>query len=69
MAKSKQVAQPEYMGVTLSLLTLPFLGSLAGARSLLEGVVSLGEASEEIFRGDRLPLLNLQQQNEIEIKE
>jgi len=32
-------------------------------------LISIGEASEEVFRGARLPILHLQQQSEIEIKE
>ncbi|NBD15869.1 MAG: hypothetical protein GVY04_06905 [Cyanobacteria bacterium] len=55
--------------MALSLLTVPFLAGLVGARSLQEGLTSIGEASEEVFRGARLPILHLQQQSEIEIKE
>lgn len=50
--------------VALSLLTIPFLGGLVGARSLQQGLMSLGEVSEELFRGDRLPILHFQQQKE-----
>ena len=59
----------EQTELALSLLTVPFLGGLFGARSLLDGLISLGEASEEVFRGDRLPILHLEQYNDIEIKE
>lgn len=61
--------KPEQTELALSLLTVPFVGGLFGARSLLDGLITLGEASEEIFRGDRLPILHLEQHNDIEIKE
>jgi hypothetical protein len=41
----------------LSIVTLPVMGLLVAAKTLQEVVVSVGLASEEIFRGDRLPLL------------
>jgi len=41
----------------LSALTPPFLGSLLGGDAILAGLVEMGQASEEIFRGDRLPML------------
>jgi len=55
--------------IALSFLTVPFLGGVIGARSLQQGLIHLGETSEELFRGERLPILHFQQQNEIEIKE
>lgn len=69
MSEQGKPEKQEQVGIALSLLTIPFLGGLTVARSMSENLISLGEASEEIFRGDRLPILNLQQQNEIEIKE
>ena len=41
----------------LSLVTLPFLGSLLFAEKLAKGSIELGKISEEVFRGDRLPIL------------
>jgi hypothetical protein len=41
----------------LSVVTLPVMGMFITAKALQEVVVSIGLASEEIFRGDRLPLL------------
>lgn len=66
----EQQKEPNVIEVetALSVLTVPFLGGLVGARSLLAGLITLGEVSEEVFRGDRLPILHLQQQNETEIK-
>ncbi|QDZ39030.1 hypothetical protein FRE64_03205 [Euhalothece natronophila Z-M001] len=68
MTESTNQQKPEQTELALSLLTVPFLGALFGSRSLLDGLTSLGEASEEIFRGDRLPILHLEQHNDIEIK-
>ena len=41
----------------LSLATLPILGVFVTAAALQEVIMSIGLTSEEIFRGDRLPLL------------
>jgi hypothetical protein len=68
MAEPVNQPQQGQVEMALSVLTLPFLAGLVGARSLQESLISIGEASEEVFRGDRLPILHLQQQNEIEIK-
>jgi hypothetical protein len=45
--------------LSLSLLTPPFLVGLMTLNSLSQGLQELGEMSEEIFRGDRLPLIPL----------
>jgi hypothetical protein len=42
----------------VSLATAPMLAGLWGAQALLNSTVQLGRASEELFRGDRLPILN-----------
>ncbi len=42
----------------LSLLTPPFLLGLTTIASVTQGLTELGQMSEEIFRGERLPLLN-----------
>lgn len=55
MSASKQEIFPSQL--TLSLVTLPFLGSLLLAEELTKGSIELGKMSEEIFRGDRLPIL------------
>lgn len=41
----------------LSLATLPVLMGVLGGRAVLQSMQELGQLSEEIFRGDRLPLL------------
>jgi hypothetical protein len=43
----------------LSVATLPFLLGYLGLRLGAKALQELGEASEEIFRGDRLPILPL----------
>lgn len=45
--------------VAISLVTVPALVALVGAKALTEAAHSLGQWSEELFRGDRLPLLNV----------
>ncbi len=42
----------------ITLLTPPFLGALLGGKAVSEMLQSMGQASEEVFRGDRLPVLN-----------
>ncbi|NJL84053.1 MAG: hypothetical protein HC890_16050 [Chloroflexaceae bacterium] len=43
----------------LSLATAPFLLGLLALESLLQAANDLGDSSEEIFRGDRLPVLHI----------
>jgi hypothetical protein len=43
--------------VCLSFVTFPILVGLGLSRPLTEGILELGRLSEEIFRGDRLPIL------------
>ncbi len=45
--------------ILLSLLTPPFLVGIAVIRGIEQGLSQIGEMSEEIFRGERLPLLNV----------
>ena len=40
---------------------LPVLTGFVGIRMLATATAELGELAEEIFRGDRLPLLNIPQ--------
>ena len=42
----------------IACMTLPMLLGLVGGKAIAEGLQSLGQASEEIFRGDRLPVLH-----------
>lgn len=42
----------------LSLATVPFILSLSAIEHLTQTLIEIGETSEEIFRGDRLPILN-----------
>jgi hypothetical protein len=43
----------------LSLLTPPLLVGIIGLRTLADTLQQLGLASEELFRGDRLPSLSI----------
>ncbi len=45
--------------VLLSLTTAPVLVGIWGIRALLEASIELGRESEELFRGERLPTLEL----------
>jgi hypothetical protein len=46
-------------GVWLSVATTPFLLGLVTLRSLEQTLLEASRVSEEIFRGDRLPILHL----------
>ena len=43
----------------LSLSTAPLLLVLVGSRALATAIYEMGQSSEELFRGDRLPLLKI----------
>jgi hypothetical protein len=43
--------------MVISLMTGPFLVALLGTRALAEVLTQVGIASEELFRGERLPIL------------
>lgn len=45
--------------ILLGLATLPVLVGIVGVNAIVQSVRELGVLSEEIFRGDRLPILNL----------
>lgn len=52
----------EAIALSVSAVTLPLLGGLVLSRWAMAGLTQLGSASEELFRGDRLPLLHDQHQ-------
>ncbi len=43
--------------MVLSMMTGPFLLGLMSAQAIAEGFAQIGLASEEFFRGERLPVL------------
>jgi hypothetical protein len=43
--------------ICLSFVTFPLLVGLSLSRPFAEGIIELGKLSEEVFRGDRLPIL------------
>lgn len=44
--------------VAVSLITVPVLGAIVAGHAIAQAVHSFGAISEEIFRGDRLPILD-----------
>lgn len=46
----------------VSLAATPWLVAIVAVRAASEGLERLGVASEEIFRGDRLPILHVSEQ-------
>ena len=53
--QTSKLGSPNMM---VSMITGPFLFGLLGARAIAEGLTQLGLASEEVFRGERLPILH-----------
>jgi len=43
--------------VLLSILTVPFLLTIILVDNLTNSLIEAGQASEEVFRGERLPIL------------
>ncbi|HHP7243301.1 MAG TPA: hypothetical protein ACFE0H_01300 [Elainellaceae cyanobacterium] len=48
--------------ILISVATAPLLLGILGGKVLTELLCDFGQASEEIFRGDRLPILNVSHQ-------
>jgi hypothetical protein len=48
----------------ISLATTPILLMLGGSKVLVDAVLDLSQTSEEVFRGDRLPVLKFPQEQE-----
>ncbi len=44
--------------VLLQLGTVPMLAVILAEKAVTQGLTTIGAASEELFRGDRLPILN-----------
>ncbi len=51
-------------GLLLQLGAGAMLGLLLGSKAIAETLQTIGQASEEIFRGDRLPLLEFPEETE-----
>jgi hypothetical protein len=49
------IALPMATSLAVGLGTVPLLAALAAGRAVSEQAIALGKASEELFRGDRLP--------------
>jgi hypothetical protein len=45
--------------ILVSIGTVPLLLGVLGTRALAKGIQDLGQSSEEVFRGDRLPTLKI----------
>ncbi|MDX2212376.1 MAG: hypothetical protein SFY66_03715 [Oculatellaceae cyanobacterium bins.114] len=50
--------------ILIGIGTVPVLAVLLGSKAIAELMQHVGQASEELFRGDRLPILNLSSQPE-----
>ncbi len=48
---------PPPLPILVSLATGPVLGALVISKTVANAIITLGLSSEEIFRGDRLPIL------------
>ena len=48
---------PVSKSLLLELGTLSLMGAIVAQKAMSETIISLAQASEEVFRGDRLPIL------------
>jgi hypothetical protein len=55
--------------VWVSLAAIPLLTALLTSKALAETVQTVGLWSEEIFRGDRLPILDLSASTDLTVEE
>lgn len=56
------MAKPSFFSpcdLAIALATIPTLAGLVAMKSLGDMLIDLGLTSEEVFRGDRLPILNM----------
>ena len=49
--------------IILSFATAPLLFGLLASKAAVELIATIGSSSEELFRGDRLPVLNFPRQD------
>jgi hypothetical protein len=52
----RSITDPE---ILVGLAMVPMLMGMVGVRAIADGLQELGALSEEIFRGDRLPVLDV----------
>jgi len=52
-----KISLPLPMTLAIGATTAPFLGLLLSGRAVAQQLTQLGVSSEELFRGDRLPVL------------
>ncbi|MGC9503047.1 hypothetical protein [Baaleninema sp.] len=53
------------VSIALGVATAPIIAAVWTSRAVLASLVELGETSEELFRGDRLPMLFYNDEEEI----
>ncbi len=60
---------PVQAEILLTATLSPFIVGLLVAQSLEKQLIGLGQASEEVFRGSRLPLLHFSELESLKIEE
>ncbi len=61
-----------FPGIWLSLATVPMLLGIVGIKAASDLLSAIGQGSEEVFRGDRLPVLHFpdsEKHSQVEILE
>jgi hypothetical protein len=59
LGEVKALAKTRSTGILVSLGAAPLLVGILGARAIATAMQEMGAASEELFRGDRLPVLKI----------
>lgn len=57
MTHSTSKSAPNSLDIWLGVATVPLLGGILMGRAIAKFLTTLGESSEELFRGDRLPIV------------
>ncbi len=65
-SKADQPISPAPVKLLVSIATVPTLAAIVGLQAVLQQVQILANNSEEIFRGDRLPLLPFPEPSHLE---
>lgn len=58
MSDSSRPSSADPVSLLLSVGTIPLLAGLVAGRAIATAMISVGQISEEVFRGDRLPVLH-----------
>lgn len=68
MTEKKTQLPSEFSQISLSLGTIPLLLLTIATENATQSLIELGKAAEEVFRGDLLPILHLEEKKDQDIE-